>query len=248
MNIYQKMSAITSELSAVAKNLMVGEGKFSYRAVGEADVLAAVKPLEEKHGIYSYPLGRKIIESDVLTKTSTYNGNEKTTNQLYMRLETTYRFVNVEKPDEFIDIITYGDGIDTNDKAPGKAMTYADKYALLKAYKIITGDDPDQSKSDEGKIKSGRKAPDDEAKNKAMTDEINKKMIDDAKVEAIRSRLEKKGIDEQTICNAYGVVFIEALNVSQWQNAMKTLEKKPIGGSDEVDFTEREEMFFYGAH
>ena len=26
-------------------------------------------------------------------------------------------------------------------------MTYADKYALMKAYKIITGDDPDQEHS-----------------------------------------------------------------------------------------------------
>ena len=30
-------------------------------------------------------------------------------------------------------------------------MTYSDKYALLKAYKIITGEDPDQFKSEEGK-------------------------------------------------------------------------------------------------
>ena len=28
-------------------------------------------------------------------------------------------------------------------------MTYADKYALLKAYKIITGDDPDQNASED---------------------------------------------------------------------------------------------------
>ncbi|MFR4146701.1 MAG: hypothetical protein ACLT1J_10535 [Mediterraneibacter gnavus] len=33
-------------------------------------------------------------------------------------------------------------------------MTYADKYALLKAYKIITGDDPDQECSKELKRKS----------------------------------------------------------------------------------------------
>ena len=43
MNIYEKMAAITAELSAVAKNLQVGEGRSSYKAVGEADVLAAVK-------------------------------------------------------------------------------------------------------------------------------------------------------------------------------------------------------------
>ena len=48
LNIYQKLSAITSEINAVAKNLNVGYGKSSYKAVGEADVLAAVKPIEIK--------------------------------------------------------------------------------------------------------------------------------------------------------------------------------------------------------
>lgn len=38
--------------------------------------------------------------------------------------------------------------MDAMDKAPGKAMTYADKYALMKAYKISTGDDPDQEASE----------------------------------------------------------------------------------------------------
>ena len=61
--------------------------------------------------------------------------------------DLTVRFVNVDKPEEYIDITTYGDGVDSQDKAPGKAMTYGDKYALLKAYKIITGDDPDQTAS-----------------------------------------------------------------------------------------------------
>jgi hypothetical protein len=32
-------------------------------------------------------------------------------------------------------------------------MTYADKYALLKAYKIETGDDPDQEASKEYAVK-----------------------------------------------------------------------------------------------
>lgn len=148
MNIFEKMSAITTELNAVAKNLKVGEGRNSYKAVGEADVLAAVKPLEAKHGVYSYPFSRQIVERDVITTRKTYNGQESESSRFFMRIETVYRFVNMEKPDEFIDITTYGDGIDSGDKAPGKAMTYGDKYALLKAYKIITGDDPDQTASE----------------------------------------------------------------------------------------------------
>lgn len=148
MNIFEKMSAITNEISTVAKNLNVGTGKSSYKAVGEADVLSAVKPIEKKYNVYSYPVDREIVETNVLTTTSTYE--EKTTekNQLFMRVKTTYRFINIEKPDEYLDIVTYGDGVDSQDKAPGKAMTYADKYALLKAYKIETGDDPDQKASE----------------------------------------------------------------------------------------------------
>lgn len=152
MNIYEKMAGITAELSAVAKNLKVGEGKSSYKAVGEADVLAAVKPLEAKYKIYSYPMSRKIVDSDMLTTTKSYNGQESTSSKFFMRVETVYRFVNAEDPTEHIDVTTYGDGIDSGDKAPGKAMTYGDKYALLKAYKIITGDDPDQQYSEETKI------------------------------------------------------------------------------------------------
>lgn len=156
MNIYQRMSAITNEISRVAKNLNVDQGKSSYKAVGEADVLAAVKPAEDKYGVYSFPVDREIIESSVLT-TANYQGQER--KQQFMRLRTVYRFVNVDKPEEFIEIATYGDGVDSQDKAPGKAMTYADKYALLKAYKIITGDDPDQKASEDLKGKTESKVP-----------------------------------------------------------------------------------------
>lgn len=140
MNIYEKLLSISRDASAVAKNLTVGVGKSSYKAVGEADVLAAVKPLEAKYGVYSYPLSRRIITAEVYTAKNDYG--EKSTQ--FVRLETVYRFVNIEKPDEYVEITTYGDGVDPQDKAPGKAMTYADKYALLKAYKLITGDDLDQ--------------------------------------------------------------------------------------------------------
>ena len=147
MNIFEKLLAITSEIKTVNKNLEVGVGKSAYKAVGEADVLAAVKVLEEKHKVYSYPCKREVIDRAILETEKEYNGTTTRSNQIFLRIETTYRFVNIEKPEEFIEITTYGDGIDTQDKAVGKAMTYADKYALLKAYKIITGDDADQEHS-----------------------------------------------------------------------------------------------------
>ena len=148
LNIFQRMLAATSEINRVAKNLKVDISKSqSYKAVAESDVLEAVKPIEEKYGIYSYPVSRTVIKDEAYTTTSEYDGRKSEKTTFFMRLATVYRFVNIDNPDDYIDITTYGDGVDTQDKAPGKAMTYADKYALLKAYKIQTGDDPDANAS-----------------------------------------------------------------------------------------------------
>lgn len=153
MNIFQKMAAVTAELQTVAKNLNVetGKGK-SYKAVSERDIIDAVKPLEVKHGIYSYPCDRQVIESQTLESETQYG--VKTT--FFTRIMTTYRFVNVDEPSDFIETVTFAEGIDSQDKGSGKAMTYGDKYALMKAYKISTGDDPDQSASAEERYTAKR--------------------------------------------------------------------------------------------
>jgi len=117
MNIYEKMLAISSEIGTIAKNLEVKYGTTTYKAVSEADVLRPVKELEKKYGIYSYPKSRRVIDKGTIT-------NSKGNTSLFMRIETEYCFVNIEKPEEQITTTTYGDGVDTQDKAPGKAMTY----------------------------------------------------------------------------------------------------------------------------
>ena len=65
LNIFQKMLNATNEIQTVAKNLNVQvNAKNSYKAVGERDILDAVKPIEFKNGIYSYPYSREIIKDE----------------------------------------------------------------------------------------------------------------------------------------------------------------------------------------
>lgn len=147
-NIYQRMAAITADLQTVAKNLSVetGRGK-SYKAVSERDIIDAVKPLEIKHGVYSYPAERHVLESQILESENEYQGKVTKKTTFYERIKTVYRFCNIDNPAEYIETTTFAEGIDSQDKGSGKAMTYADKYALMKAYKISTGDDNDQTAS-----------------------------------------------------------------------------------------------------
>lgn len=209
MNIYEKMLAITNEIGTVAKNLEVGVGKSQYKAVGEADVLKAVKELEAKYNVYSYPSNRKVIDNSIMQTRKEYNGQVTEGNQLFMRIEVEYTFVNVEKPDEQIQIISYGDGIDTQDKAPGKAMTYADKYALLKAYKIVTGEDPDQQHS-----------PD--------TVKIGEQKINDVKVKALKQAFENKGLSAGQISNGlnyFGYKNIEDIKENDYMKIYNAVIK-----------------------
>ena len=99
MNIYEKLAAITSELDPVAKSLNVKIGNGSYKAVSEYSVLDAVKPLENKYKVYSYPVNRSIVNQCVME-------NDNGRKSVFVRVETTYRFVNIEKPEEFIDVIS----------------------------------------------------------------------------------------------------------------------------------------------
>jgi ribosomal protein L34E len=152
MNIYQKMAKITNELQTVAKNLVVEITKSnSYKAVSERDIIDAVKPVELENGVYSYPVSREVLESHILESEKVWNGQATKTTSFFSRIKTIYRFVNVDKPEEYIETTVFSEGIDSQDKGSGKAMTYADKYALMKAYKISTGEDPDQTGSVETK-------------------------------------------------------------------------------------------------
>ena len=149
LNIYQRISKITTELGTVAKNLNVSTGKSSYKAVSEKDVKDAVKPLEDKYGVLSFPVDKEIVESDLIEDVSGRRYR-------YMRLRVVMRFINTDKPEEYVDVIGYGDGIDTGDKAPGKADSYAVKYCLISCYKLSSGsgEELDAVASDENGYKS----------------------------------------------------------------------------------------------
>lgn len=222
LNIYEKMMLITKEIGVVEKNLKVQVTQAnSYKAVSERDVLDNVKPLEEKYRVYSYPIERKITESDILTKESEYNGKTTRTNTFFMRLEITYRFVNIDKPEEYIDIKTYGDGLDTGDKAPGKAMTYGDKYALMKGYKISTGDDPDKEASVETSYKKV-------VKREVEPNEDNKLIL----ISQFNDLVEETNQDLEKILEYYKVDSNRQMTIKQLQQAIEQMTMIKNKGSE----------------
>ena len=152
LSIYEKMAKIRDEAGVIAKNLEIDVTQNKkYKAVSERDVLDAIRPLMEKYRVYAFPIERICDERDRVVETRSYNGNTSEKTTFYFHYRNVMRFVNLDDTCDFIDVVSYSTGLDSGDKADGKDMTYADKYAYMKAFMLSTGDDPDQEASKEYK-------------------------------------------------------------------------------------------------
>lgn len=122
-NILQRLNAVMQAVDYVQKEKKQG---MNYTIVSHDRVTALVRPELVKHGIVYYPADIRYGQ----------NGNRT-------EAHITIRFCNIDDQADFIDVQSLGYGIDAQDKGPGKAISYAVKYALLKALGLETGDDPD---------------------------------------------------------------------------------------------------------
>lgn len=200
-NLFEKIQLVSNEVKNIEKNMTVGKGNYAYKAVSDLDVVLAVKEAETKYKIISIPIKQEIIKSEIV-KSQKESGGE-TINYVDI-VKMTVRIVDIEKPSDFIEIESFGRGLDTSDKGFGKASTYARKYALLNAYKIATGEDPDKDKSEKQTAVS-EDVKKDAVTNYMMTDNnylqnilsyFNVGTLDDLskkEIDTIYSNLQKKG-------------------------------------------------------
>lgn len=135
LTLLQRLHAVMKDVSYVQKDKKIT----SYKVVTHDAVTAKVRPALVKHGVFYYPHTLKWQQSGQRTE-----------------IDMVVRFVNVDNGDDFIDVPTLGFGLDTGDKGPGKAMSYAVKYALLKALGLETGEDADNEASPEKPITQGK--------------------------------------------------------------------------------------------
>ena len=139
MNLQEKIQAVATEIMSIEKDMTVGTEKYGYKAVSDFAVTKRVKEAEAKYKILSIPVRQELLHQEVIRVLD--KEKEKIIYSFIVKMNT--RFIDVEKPGDYIDVETIGHGLDNGDKGFGKASTYARKYALLNAYKIATGEDPD---------------------------------------------------------------------------------------------------------
>lgn len=131
------------ESEALEKNMSVGYGNNSYKAISESAVLNAVKPLLKKYKLVIFPVTAEITEH-----VNIFNGSKGETTRLMSQVVATYKIVDIETGEHEI-LATVGNGSDPQDKGSGKAWTYAYKALLQKTFMLFSGEDTDNTHSDD---------------------------------------------------------------------------------------------------
>jgi hypothetical protein len=150
VNLYQKIIKVMESIEYLKKDDTVGTGSMSYKAISDEKVKVSIRNSMIKNGLVMF---RTKVETEVVSREyeqyNKYNKCNESKIQHFCKVRSTYKIVNAENPEESIEIQSIGHGVDPQDKAAGKAMTYASKYALLDTFLIPTGEDSDKTHSND---------------------------------------------------------------------------------------------------
>jgi len=133
LNIYQRVNAVMKEVEYIQKDTNVTGAGGGYKAVSHDALIAHIRKHLIEKGIVIYPeqltssmLILRDLSKDI--KMHLYSG------------DYAIHFVNMDNPEDRITVSINAQAGDNGDKAPGKAVTYATKAAILKVFLFETGD------------------------------------------------------------------------------------------------------------
>jgi hypothetical protein len=131
-NIYQRINAVMKVVKYVQKDVSI-TGVASYKAVSHDMVLAVLRGAMVENGI--------VVRTEQLRGDIVQMRDIKQDIKMHLySADYAVHFVNIDKPDDFMTVTINSHAADTGDKAPGKACSYAVKYALLKTFSLETGE------------------------------------------------------------------------------------------------------------
>jgi len=139
-NLAAAMNAVMAEVKYVQKDKQM-QGGGGYRYASDEAFIDALRPALVSHGIVVAPVGVEMLAAEQYTTKSGAPMNR-------MVVKITYRFLHAASG-EYLDVVTLGESADSGDKCANKCMTAAQKYALRQAFTIETGNDPDDTPSEQ---------------------------------------------------------------------------------------------------
>jgi hypothetical protein len=139
--VYAKIAAVQADLAkeGIGKDRKNEQQKYNFRGID--DLYNAIAPILARHQLCILPriLSRSREERTTIKE---WQGQRKESVLFYVTVEAEFDFIAAEDGSKHT-IRTYGEAMDSADKATNKAMSAAYKYAAFMAFAIPTEGDND---------------------------------------------------------------------------------------------------------
>ena len=135
LNLWQRMNNVMMEVGKVSRDkfIQLNSSGAGYKAVTHDNVTSTIRPALVKNGVFvSVDQTDCKVETIEITKKGFKGAPDYIVNEYMATVYIEVTFFNVEKPDEQIKSKGFAYAMDSSDKAPGKALSYAVKNVLLK--------------------------------------------------------------------------------------------------------------------
>lgn len=135
MSVYKKLHQVQAATRSLAANTEGQTGAAKYNYVSGSKLLSVIRPMMDKLGLI---LTQEVVEikNDPITYT-TRNG-EKT--EMFTTAHIRFTWVDTEDGSSIVNDF-FANGMNAWDKGLGSALTYAERYYLMKTFHIATDED-----------------------------------------------------------------------------------------------------------
>ena len=197
LNLRQKLAEVRRRIGYIQKR---GHNeRFNYSYVTAADIAGSVGDILSELGVVVIPCLENITYESA-------PGRGETTRMAQVVM--AYTFSDVDSGEEIVAKVA-GQGLDTGDKAPYKAMTGALKYALLQSFLLATGDDPEDERMETRLTAPGSDRP-------IGVDEVRE----------LERLIGETETDLERVLAYYKVASLGEMNETAYQRAIEVLKRK----------------------
>lgn len=146
-NIYSKLLEIQKAVRALAKDATSGSGASGYMYVSGSKVLDVVRPKMDELGLLLIPEVESIQTERIDYQVGSGN-NVKSKSEMFTTVMMTFTWIDTETGEK-LPLKFGANGQNGWDKGLGSALTYAERYFLLKFFHIATDEDDVDRKPNE---------------------------------------------------------------------------------------------------
>lgn len=147
-NIFQRINAVMTEVAYVQKDKAVTGMGAGYKAVTHDNLVSVARASFVKNGIVMYP---EQVSGELFPPSVKADGT--LSNMRLYEGSYIFHFVNIDKPEDKVSVPVVAHAMDNGDKAPGKALTYGAKSAVLKLLWLETGENEESREETRDKNK-----------------------------------------------------------------------------------------------